>query len=549
MPSIREEDINAVRQKADIVDIIGHYLPVQKKGKSYVALCPFHDDHSPSMSISPDKQIYKCFVCNAGGNVFSFVQNYEKISFPEAVGRVASLVGYPLDIKEAGPAIKKDPRKEKLYQILNEAIKYMMYELNSSEAIEQKEYLEKRGLDQTIREKFQIGYNPKADKLYQFLKAKGYEDKDLVACNLVRISEDGLHDVFYDRISFPIHDTYGNPIGFSARSINPNNASKYINTNETELFEKGNIVYNYHRARNEARKERCVYVCEGVTDVIAFAKAGIENCVCTLGTACTKQQIHLLKTLAPTVIFCYDGDDAGQRATYKAAKMARSIGLDVKIIKNTSEKDPDELIREEGKDAFLAWLSKNETWMEFVLRYFQRHVNMDNYGEKKEFVQKVLEEINQLEDDMDRQYFTEQLSKISGFNLAFTPKNEVPQAKHLKKTTVALPNGTKEAEELLLQCMLENPEAAHYFEENLGFLNDETRQELAMMIVDAYRTHDVISASELMDSTNKKEIKTLIAKLSTEPSYTVYSEELMKGLARKVTFMRKVWKQKGIRSN
>lgn len=533
MPTIREEDINAVREKADIVDVIGHYLQVQRKGKSYVALCPFHDDHSPSMSISQDKQIYKCFVCNAGGNVFSFVQNYEKISFPEAVGRVASLVGYPLTITDSYQQKKVDPHKETLYKLLNEAIKFFMYELNSEEAKQEKEYLEKRGLDQATRERFQIGYNPKGDKLYAFLKAKGYHEKDMVACNLIRTAEDGLHDVFYGRITFPIHDKDGNPIGFSARSLDANTTSKYINTNETELFEKGKLLFNYHRARNQARKEKEVYIAEGVTDVIAFQKAGIENCVCTLGTACTKQQIQQLKQLAPTVVFCYDGDDAGQNATYKAARLAKDAGIDVLVVNNKTGKDPDEILREQDKEGLIN-LSKNTIpWMEFVIQYHSRKVNMDNYLEKKEFVQKTLTEIQALEDPLDRQHYSQVLSQLTGFTLDLEqPSKPVTPIQH--KVSSKIPNGAKEAEEAILYYMLQEEEASHDFETNLGFLNDRDRNELALMIVDAYRTQETIDAMRLMDSTKNEEIKKLIASLLAEEEKPNYTEAIMHGLARKV---------------
>ncbi|MBQ1467104.1 MAG: DNA primase, partial [Solobacterium sp.] len=461
MPRISDQDINAVRAKADIVDVISRYLQVQRKGKSYVALCPFHDDHSPSMSISPDRQIYKCFVCGAGGNVFTFVQNYEKVSFTEAVAQVANIVGYPLSLENDLPVKPEDPHKKAMYKVMEEMIRYTIYALNTNEAVLEKQYLEDRGLNDQIRAKFEIGYNPPNDALYHFLKAKGYKESDMVDCNVVRTGPRGINDVFSGRITFPIHDQHGNPIGFSARSIDPNNPSKYINTTDTELFRKSDIVYNYHRAKSQARKEGCVYVTEGVTDVIAFAKAGIDNCVCTLGTSCTDHQIQLLKSLAPKIVFCYDGDDAGQKATWRAAKMALGKNCRVTVIDNQSGKDPDEIVRSQGADGLKAMIRKELTWMEFVLMFLQKHTNMDNYSERREFVRRAEAEISLLEDELDRQHFTDELSRISGFKLNYQPKARQEHTSVLPAAKV--PDGFAEAEDIILAMMLASPEAARRY--------------------------------------------------------------------------------------
>ncbi|MBR2825480.1 MAG: DNA primase [Solobacterium sp.] len=533
MPRISEEAINAVREKADIVDVIGRYLQIHKKGKSYMALCPFHDDHSPSMTISPEKQIYKCFVCGEGGNVFSFVQNYEKVSFVEADGRVASIIGYPLNI-DNGPTKSVDPKKEKLYKVLQETINYTMYELNAQNAHTELTYLEKRGINAKLREKFQIGFNPSQDKLLHFLKAKGYEEKDMVDCNVIRMSESGLHDVFSSRITFPIHDYDGNPIGFSARTLDPNNQSKYVNTTETPIFEKGKLLYNAHRAKEVARREGKVYITEGVTDVIAFAKAGIDNCVCTLGTACTKEQLRLLKNMALKLVFCYDGDQAGQNATYKASKLARSLGCDVSIIKNQTGLDPDEIFHKEGEEGIKRLLKDEKTYIEFVMEFLKNQTNFDNYEEKKEYAKKVQAEINSLDDEMDRQYYTNELNTLTGFHLDYR-KMQTP-IKQDKLTTLHKPlDGSSEAEEQILTMMLAYPEAVKYFKDELGYLNQPCHQELAMMIIDATKHGEEIEIAKLIETTKNEQIRKLITKLVTSWIYQLpYEESAMKGAIRKV---------------
>ncbi|MBR2728027.1 MAG: DNA primase [Solobacterium sp.] len=530
MVRIREDDINAIRNKAGIVDIISRYLPVYRKGKSYTALCPFHDDHTPSLSISEDKQIYKCFVCGAGGNVFSFVQNYEKITFPEAVVKVASLIDYPLDYEADDVREKIDPHKETLYRILEDTIKYSMYELNNTEA--KKQYLEGRGLDERVRQRFEIGYNPPNDALYRFLKAKGYTDKDLYACNVIRSTSQGFQDVFTDRILFPIHDAKGHPAGFSARTLDPKNPSKYINTNETEIFEKGKLVYNAHRASGEARRQGRIYVTEGVTDVIAFDRAGVQNCVCTLGTACTKDQIRILKDLAPKIVFCYDGDDAGQNATFRAAKMAMNAGADVSVIRNTGGMDPDEIIRSGGKEALLGLLKNEISWGEFVLQYLGRNVNFDNYLEKKEFARKALQEIEAGGDAFDIQHFREEIEKMTGLHLENKQK---PKKEPVRRNNVRIPKGIEEAKETILMYMIRYPYAVTRFTEKLGFLSDPVRSKTAMLIVDRTRKKNTCTPADLIDATENEDVRKLVTKLATDERFDrEYNESVLDGAMRRV---------------
>ena len=532
MARISQDEIQAVRSRADIVDVIGHYLQVHRKGKSYVAICPFHDDHDPSMTISPDLQIYKCFVCGAGGNVFTFVQNYEKVSFPEAVGRVASLCGYSLSVQPEEYRPKQDPHKEALYKVLQETIRYTSYQLNTAEARIQKDYLNARGISSDMIARFEIGYNPSNDSLYRFLHAKGYSDSDLNDANVARISETGMHDVFADRITFPIHDAHGNPIGFSARSMDTASRAKYINTNDTEIFTKGDIVYNCHRAKTASRKEGRVYVCEGVTDVIAFARAGIDNAVCTLGTACTPHQINVLRSLAARIVFCYDGDKAGQAATFRAAKMARDAGCDVSVILNRTGLDPDEIIRQQSEQALRDLVKQEVSWMEFVLSYLSGRYNLNSYLEKKQFAQQVMAEINTLSDDTDRQYFTDELSRMTG--MRFTPeKKREPVAAPLKRLSVR--DGSEKAEEMILCMMMNSVKACTKFEEELGYLNGADNQTLAMMILDARHSGRNADPASLIDASEDQKIRNLISTLASLHEYAMpYDEKVMSGAIRKI---------------
>ena len=531
---MQREELEALRTHADIVDVIGHYLPLQRQGKVYKALCPFHDDHDPSMQIRPDRQMYKCFVCGSGGDVFSFVQNYEKITFPEAIRRVADLTGFTLSEAPAETKITRDPAKEILFDILKETIRYCMYQLNSTAGDAQKRYLTGRGLDDDVIRTFEIGYNPEGDALYAFLKAKGYSEKDMVRANVIRITAGGIHDVFAGRIMFPIHDQNGDPIGFSARTLDQQNPAKYVNTTETELFTKGNIVYNYHRARMAARRAGRVYVCEGVTDVIAFRRAGVENAVCTLGTACTDEQVRMLKRIAAKVVFCYDGDRAGQAATVKAGRMARRAGCDIAVVSNETGLDPDEIIRKDGKDALAALLKQEVSWMEFFLKYLQKNSNLANFTEKKEFAAKAMEEIRTLPDETEREYFSDEVYRLTGIRTAQRTGGTVVRPP-VKPAVVPVPDGTKLAEEEILRSMFQDPAAVRVFENDLGYLLDPVCQELAMMIVDETHARRSCDPSALMAITEDQKIRDRISAIVSSSAYDEpYSERVLNGAIRKV---------------
>ncbi len=541
---LSEDEISAVRSKADIADIIGRYIPLVKKGKSYSAVCPFHDDHSPSLSISQEKQIYKCFVCDAGGNIFTFVQNYENLSFPEAVVKVADLIGYPLTFKPQSIAKKVDPHKEAGFKVMNEAIQYMMYTLGTTAAKEEKEYLVHRGINQKLIETFEIGFNDAQDGLYKFLSAKGYKEIDLVSTNLARITETGLHDTFSARITFPIHDGEGNPVGFTARTLNPNIPSKYINTMETEFYVKSKVLYNLHRSKMHAKKQNAMILVEGVTDVIALAKAGILNVCATLGTAGTKEQLQQLKSCTSNLVFCYDGDLAGQKATYRVGQQAKELGFIVSIVKNTTGLDPDEIIEKRGIEELQRIIKNAQSWMEFVFDHLAANVDLNNYSEKKEFAKQVIVEIEKLRDDFDRQNFTHRLTQMTGFNLSSlivqeNQKKSVSNNSEKKMPKAKIPTiaeGRYQAEEIILGQMLLSIKAAEMFKAELGFMTDAENQNAAMLILEEYRKREELSIAGFIDSlVENKKIQGKIIRLSTTESLPKeYSESVLRGALKRV---------------
>ncbi|MBO4219027.1 MAG: DNA primase, partial [Erysipelotrichaceae bacterium] len=298
MSRIPEDVIKDIRSRARIEEIIGSYITVMKQGNNYVAYCPFHDDHNPSLHINTSLQIFKCFSCPAEngsvGDVFKFVEKYKHVSYPEAIRIVAEKIGYKYDFGDTG---KKVFIESVTHRLNRETIAFCQYELSTKAGKPFRDYLQKRHIDDDLIEKYAIGYNPPDDKLNKYLTKKGYQDKEIIEANLARMSSYGLKDVFANRIMIPIYDGDGHPIGFTARTLDPDTTSKYINTSETPVFRKSNVLFNLHRAREIVREKKFMIICEGPMDVMALERGGYGNAVCSLGTATTEQQLLTIKRL------------------------------------------------------------------------------------------------------------------------------------------------------------------------------------------------------------------------------------------------------------
>lgn len=518
MARLNEEEINQIRAKADIVDVISRYVPLTRKGKNYLCTCPFHDDHSPSMSIATDKQIYKCFVCGAGGNVFAFVRNFEQISFVESVYKVAQYANVAIEHTLDIPVKKLDPHLEALHKACHDAIEFTHYQLDSIDAKHVKEYLFKRNITETIIKKFELGYNPLDDALYKFLNAKKHEDENIIGAGLTRMSSMGMKDVFANRIMIPIHDEFGNPVGFSARRLLENEDAKYINTSETDVYKKGNLVFNYHRAKPEAKRAKVAYLVEGAMDVLAFEKVALSNSVATLGTACTQEQIRLLKLLHVPVVVCYDGDKAGKSATYKFGKMALSHQLPFEIVDNKLGLDPDEIIEVYGKEELIALVKKTISWIDFLFEYLLSKYNLENYTQKKEFAMEMAAEINAIQDDFEKQSYFVRLRQLTDFDMQVEQQHELKENKKTSYPTrsfLTFPkSGRIHAEHEILSQMLCGVLASNYYKEELGFLKDDTSNKLAIYIIDYYRTHRTLQVADLLDVISEEPVKGLLLEIA-----------------------------------
>lgn len=514
---LNEDIINDIRNSASITEVIGHYIPLIKKGKGYTALCPFHDDHDPSLSISDDKQIYKCFVCGNGGNVFNFVMNFKKVSFPEAVKDVADVIGKPLDIDVVSRPRKVD-KNQKYYDLLNSYVDEANYLLTATKAGEAaKKYLENRGINSSIIDRFNIGYNPTDDFMYKYLHESKFNDEDILTTGIARMTDRGIRDIFYNRILFPIYDKNGNPIAFTARVFDGSTDSKYINTGETLIYTKGDNLYNYHRAKESTKQAGHLIICEGTMDVIAYDRAGITNVVAMLGTALTNKQLELLKSLSNNIVLSFDGDKAGQAANIKNGEIALKYGLNVSVIDNTTGLDPDEIVNKHGDKALKELANKRLSYLDYAIKYYKNQLNLDNYNDRKTLHQKVTALIDMLQDEYDKQNYTNELyelTKIRRIEKSPINKKEYNKTQVIKKYEYSL-DGLTKAEYGILTMMAMSKDALTHYQRDLGFLTDSANQKLAMYIIDDYRKTGECRLSALLDEVDDETVKNLIITLAT----------------------------------
>ncbi len=359
-----ERFIEEVKARADIVDVISSYFPLTRSGSNFKALCPFHREKTPSFFVSPHKQIYHCFGCGKGGNVFSFVMEYEKISFPEAVKILARRYNIPIP-EEVGKVKVKGPSVRSLWAINSLAVKFYHRMLFTKQGKVALDYLMKRGLTLETIKKFYLGYAPTGSEFLEFARGKGAKEDLLVTSGLVIRSErSGLYDRFRNRVMFPVFNLQGRPVGFGGRVLDPNDEPKYLNCPDTPVFKKSNLLYGMHIARRFA--DQGMIVVEGYMDLIALHQAGVENVVATLGTSLTEEHLRLLQRFTNRIFLLFDPDAAGIKAGMRAVRLSLPMELSVKVLSLPEGLDPDEFIRTYGKEAFFGVLERARDGAEFL---------------------------------------------------------------------------------------------------------------------------------------------------------------------------------------
>ena len=406
-----EELIEEIRQRNDIVDVISGYVKLQKKGSSYFGLCPFHNEKSPSFSVSRQKQMYYCFGCGAGGNVITFVMEYENFSFVEAVRMLAERAGVEIpEVEYSQEAKAKADLKSTLLEVNKLAAKYFYAQLKSEQGKMAYTYLTKRGLSEETIKNFGLGYSNKySDDLYKYLKLKGYSDDILAKAGLISVNEkSGVYDKFWNRVMFPIMDVNNRVIGFGGRVMG-DAKPKYLNSPETEVFDKSRNLYGLNRARTS--RKSYFLICEGYMDVIALHQAGFTNAVASLGTALTAGHASLVKRYVNEVYLTYDSDEAGTKAALRAIPILKEEGITAKIIRMEPYKDPDEFIKNLGPEAFEERINKARNGFMFSLEVLERDFDMNSPEGKTNFMREVAVRLTQFEEEIERNNYMEAVAE------------------------------------------------------------------------------------------------------------------------------------------
>ena len=465
-----EELIEEVRTRNDIVEVISGYVRLQKKGSNYFGLCPFHNEKSPSFSVSPGKQMYYCFGCGAGGNVITFLMEYENQTFPEAVRTLAQRAGIALpeadDSKEARQA---DSRRAKLLEINKEAAKYFYYQLRTERGSVGMEYLRKRELSDETMNHFGLGYaNKYSNDLIQYLKSKGYSEDLIRDAGLCNVDEKhGMYDKFWNRVMFPIQDINHRVIGFGGRVMG-DGKPKYLNSPETEIFDKSRNLYGLNFARTSRKGN--VILCEGYMDVIAMHQAGFTQAVASLGTAFTSGQASLLRRYANEILLSYDSDGAGVNAALRAIGILKEAGMTGRVINLEPYKDPDEFIKALGGEEFQKRLDHAENSFFFELRQLQKNYDLSDPEQKTAFHREIARKLCTFSEEVERENYIEavaqkyhigfeNLRRLVGTYAAQTGLAQ-PVIRHKsgvqKKNTAA--EGIKNSQKLLLTWLVEQPQ-------------------------------------------------------------------------------------------
>lgn len=409
-----EEFIEEVRQRNDIVDVISGYVNLKKSGSNFTGLCPFHNEKTPSFSVSGGKQMYYCFGCGAGGNVFTFLMEYENLTFPEALEQLAGRAGMALPEKNNSEEDRRRRNtRERILEIYKLAANYFYAKLSSGRGEEAKKYLLKRDLSEETIRRFGLGYSDKfSDDLYQYMKKKGFDDTILNQTGLFTFHEKkGVYDKFWNRVMYPIMDRSGKVIAFGGRVMG-DGKPKYLNSPETMVFDKSRNLYGLNFVHG--RQDQGMIICEGYMDVIALHQAGFTNAVASLGTAFTSQQSSLLKRYTDTVYLCYDSDGAGVKAALRAIPMLKEAGLTVRVIDMQPYKDPDEFIKGLSAEEFQERVQSAQNSFFYEISVMQREYDMGDPEEKTKFMNEAAKKCLTFENEIERNNYIEAFSREYG---------------------------------------------------------------------------------------------------------------------------------------
>lgn len=519
MAYINEQELQNLRSNADIIEIVSSYIPLTLKGKNYFGVCPFHEDHSPSMSVSKEKQMFKCFSCGAAGNVFTFVERYENVSFGEAINIIANKIGYNLSTNVVVQKNEKYPRD---YEMMDIALKFYQNNLNTESGSAAKKYLIDRGLKEKDIIDFDIGL-ALSNNLYKLLEKKEYEIKEMEKVGLVSTTNN-THDIFYNRIMFPIHNLDGKVVAFTGRVFDGNGTPKYLGSRENNIYRKSNILFNYHRARESIKLEKKVIIVEGNMDAIRLYINNIKNVVALMGTALTKEQIDIIKKLRCKVILMLDNDVAGEKATYDNGLLLEKSGIETLVVRLTGEKDPDEYVINNGAEAMLTNIKKAYSFNDFKLNYLKKDKNLSNTEDLVKYVKTVIDDLNNSKDEILKEVTIKKLSEE--YNLSYDvlkkqlEESNTPQVyEEIKLVEKKKSNSYTEAVNNVLYYMMNDQKYIKIYMKQLGFFDEQVYRMISSEIMYYYELNKTINIADFITYANNSKLKDNIMEIIANINY------------------------------
>lgn len=555
-----EDIVEEVRTRNDIVDVISGYVKLQKKGSNYFGLCPFHNEKSPSFSVSPQKQMYYCFGCGAGGNVITFVMEYENYTFPEALKVLADRAGVKLpEVEYSKEERAKADKRSTLLEINKLAANYFYYQLHQPQGKIGYDYFKRRALsDETIR-RFGLGFSNKvSNDLYQYLRSKGYGDEILRETGLFTMDERGVYDKFWNRVMFPILDVNSRVVGFGGRVMG-DGEPKYLNSPETMIFDKSRNLYGLNYARTS--RERYILACEGYMDVIAMHQAGFTNAVASLGTAFTTQHAALLKRYTDMVVLTYDSDGAGTKAALRAIPILKEVGISTKVLSLKPYKDPDEFIKNLGSDAFRERIKQAKNSFLFEIDVMKREYDLEDPEQKTKFYNAVARKLLEFPEALERDNYTQAVAKehfipyedlrrlvnrlgnqLGGASVrpqggAYGGEQQREPRKKKEKE-----DGIRQSQRLLLTWLIERPQLFAKIEGIVGpdDFKEPLYHQVAEMVFDGHAQGDVNPAGILNHFINDEEqYKEVAALFHASLKESLNNEEQQKAFSETVLRVRK----------
>lgn len=517
--------VEEVRKKTDIVDLISEYIPLIKKGKNYFGVCPFHDDSNPSMSVSREKQIYKCFSCGASGNIYNFLMDYEHIDFKEALSKLSSKLGINIE----NTTIKVNNKFDKFYEIYDLTSKLYQNNLLSEKGSSARNYLKSRNISLEEIKKFNIGLSFSNNQVVKQLEKK-YNLLDLEDVGLISNN----HDIFQNRIMFPLMNLENKTVAFSGRIYDTNSKdSKYINTKETNIFKKGEILYNYYACKEDVRIKKYLILVEGFMDVIRLSTIGIKNVVATMGTSLTTNQIKLLKRLSNNIYLCFDGDNPGKLANINNGEELIKHDINIKVISLDNNDDPDSYVLKNGKEKFETLIEEAKSYQEYYMEYQKDNISTTDIKEVTEYINKVLEKLKYNNNAIEKELVLKKLAK--DFDISYnTLENRLKDYSLEKNTNLEVKSPKKEekitvnkyyvaSRDLIMGMLYNNKIIDIYKNYNIQMINNKF-DAILNEILYRYDVYGSVEVAEIFDEfiSNDEErefFKTLIT------DEEVYSED------------------------